>query len=103
MYPLDALHFLAFQHYCIPTAILLQAMNKVVFSSMYPSCCRYLVSQDSVVPVKALTECLSKHFPNFKFANGKEAEVKKVIDNSKVQSQSPTVHCVTCCPSFCDD
>ena len=55
------------------------------------------------MPVKALTDCLSKHFPNFKFANGKEAEVKKVIDNSKVQSQSPTVDCVTCCPSFCDD
>ncbi|DBA76212.1 hypothetical protein WJX77_001074 [Trebouxia sp. C0004] len=48
---------------------------------------RYLVSQDSVVPVKALTDCLSKHFPNFKFANGKEAEVKKVIDNSKVQRE----------------
>ena len=46
--------------------------------------CRYLVSQDSVVPVKALTDTLSKHFPQFKFAQGKEAEVKKVIDNSKV-------------------
>ncbi len=71
----------------MPTANLLKAIDKIVFSSMYPSCCRYLVSQDSVVPVKALTDCLSKHFPNFKFANGKEAEVKKVIDNSKVQSQ----------------
>lgn len=46
--------------------------------------CRYLVSQDHVVPVKALTDCLSKHFPQFKFAEGKGAEVKKVIDNSKV-------------------
>ncbi len=78
----------------MPTANLLQATDKVVISSMYPSCCRYLVSQDSVVPVKALTDCLSKHFSNFKFANGKEAEVKKVIDNSKVQSQPSIVHCV---------
>lgn len=48
---------------------------------------RYLVSQDHVVPVKALTDCLSKHFPQFKFAEGKGAEVKKVIDNSKVQKE----------------
>ncbi len=78
----------------MPTANLLQAIDNLVFDSMYRSCCRYLVSQDSVVPVKALTDCLSKHFPNFKFANGKEAEVKKVIDNSKVQSPSPPMHCV---------
>ncbi|KAL0048803.1 hypothetical protein WJX82_011518 [Trebouxia sp. C0006] len=46
---------------------------------------RYLVSQDSTVPVKTLTDTLSKHFPNFKFAEGKESEAKHVIDNSKVQ------------------
>ena len=48
-------------------------------------CCRYLVSQDTVVPVKALTDTLSQHFPQYKFAKGKGAEVKKVINNSKVQ------------------
>jgi len=42
------------------------------------------VSQDSTVPVKTLTDTLSKHFPNFKFAEGKESEAKHVIDNSKV-------------------
>ncbi len=55
------------------------------------------------MPVKALTDCLSKHFPNFKFANGKEAEVKKVIDNSKVLSRLSTVHCLMKCPSLCID
>ncbi|KAL3153255.1 hypothetical protein ABBQ38_011605 [Trebouxia sp. C0009 RCD-2024] len=48
---------------------------------------RYLVSQDSVVPVKAMTDLLSKHFPQYKFAQGKDAEVKKVINNSKVQQE----------------
>lgn len=47
--------------------------------------CRYLVSQDAVVPVKAMTDLLSKQFPQYKFAQGKDAEVKKVINNSKVQ------------------
>ena len=50
----------------------------------YDKRCRYLVSQDSTVPVKTLTDCLSKHFPNFKIAEGKESEAKHVIDNSKV-------------------
>lgn len=45
---------------------------------------RYLVSQESVVPVKAMTDTLAKHFPQYKFAQGKDAEVKKVINNSKV-------------------
>lgn len=45
---------------------------------------RYLVSQDSVVPVKALLGTLAKRFPQFKFPTGKDAPVKKVIDNSKV-------------------
>lgn len=48
---------------------------------------RYLVSQDSVVPVKSMTDTLSKHFPQYKFAQGKDAEVKKVINNSKVQKE----------------
>ncbi|KAL3141742.1 hypothetical protein ABBQ32_004424 [Trebouxia sp. C0010 RCD-2024] len=48
---------------------------------------RYLVSQDAVVPVKAMTDLLSKQFPQYKFAQGKDAEVKKVINNSKVQQE----------------
>ena len=32
-----------------------------------------------------MTDALSKHFPQYKFAQGKDAEVKKVINNSKVQ------------------
>lgn len=48
---------------------------------------RYLVSQDSTVPVKSLTDTLSKHFPQYKFAQGQSSEIKKVIDNSKVQKE----------------
>ncbi len=53
------------------------------------------MSQDSTVPVKTLTDTLSKHFPNFKFAEGKESEAKHVIDNSKVpeRSFSQPIHC----------
>ena len=46
------------------------------------------MSQGSTVPVKSLTDCLSKHFPSFKFAEGKESEAKHVIDNSKVLEQT---------------
>lgn len=49
------------------------------------------------MPVKALTDTLSKHFPQFKFAEGKGAEVKKVIDNSKVLAQC------TCCTTYLRD
>ena len=52
---------------------------------------RYLVSQESVVPVKAMTDTLAKHFPQYKFAQGKGAEVKKVINNSKVQSTAASM------------
>ena len=45
---------------------------------------RYLVSQDSTVPVKSLTDTLSKRFPQYKFAQGQSSDIKKVIDNSKV-------------------
>ena len=45
------------------------------------------MSQDSTVPVKSLTDTLSKHFPQYKFAQGQSAEIKKVIDNSKVGDQ----------------
>ena len=53
---------------------------------------RYLVSQDSVVPVKSMTDTLSKHFPQYKFAQGKDAEVKKVINNSKVHQTAALLH-----------
>lgn len=46
--------------------------------------CRYLVSQDCVVPPKALLSTLAERFPQFKFEAGNDMEPKKVIDNSKV-------------------
>ena len=39
-----------------------------------------------------MTDTLSKHFPQYKFAQGKDAEVKKVINNSKVQQTGALVH-----------
>ena len=45
---------------------------------------RYLVSQDYVVPPKALLTTLAKRFPQYKFETGNDMESKKVIDNSKV-------------------
>ena len=50
------------------------------------------MSQDSVVPVKSMTDTLSKHFPQYKFAQGKDAEVKKVINNSKVHQTAALLH-----------
>lgn len=49
------------------------------------------MSQESVVPVKAMTDTLAKHFPQYKFAQGKDAEVKKVINNSKVHATAASV------------
>ena len=44
------------------------------------------------MPVKAImTDLLSRHFPQYKFAQGKDAEVKKVINNSKVRQRDAVV------------
>lgn len=50
------------------------------------------MSQDSVVPVRSMTDALSKHFSQYKIAQGKDAEVKKVINNSKVQQTAALMH-----------
>jgi len=45
---------------------------------------RYLMSNPSTIPSKAVSEALRSAFPQYKFPPGKDEPSKKVIDISKV-------------------
>ncbi len=103
MYPLDALNLLGL------TASL-HAISKLVVRMrqhcppFYVPLLLQIAGQSGLCCARQGSHRLPvQAYPNFKFANGKEAEVKKVIDNSKVLSPLSTVHCLMKCPSLCID
>ncbi len=48
---------------------------------------RYIVSHDSTLSTKYISEVLSERFPQYQFPSGEDAPAKQVLDNSKVQKE----------------